>query len=152
MRVVIGVDDSPCSQAALEFVRKVSWPSGTAVTVVSSVEMPVSAYATDYAPVNMELGACLDELTKCHQQMVSRDEKVLRSAGLLVASCVLQGDPRETLIEVARTERADLVVVGSHGRTGLDRLLMGSVASHVVTHAPCSVLVVKEAEKQPQGR
>jgi nucleotide-binding universal stress UspA family protein len=61
---------------------------------------------------------------------------------------VLQGDPREMLIEEARSERADLVVVGSHGRTGLDRLLMGSVASHVVTHAPCSVLVVKEAGKR----
>jgi len=149
MRVMIGVDDSPCSQAALEFVRRVSWPSDTTLMVVSSVELPVSAYAADYAPVNIELGAWLDDLTKYHQQVVSRDETVLRSAGLRVASCVLQGDPRETLIEEARRERADLVVVGSHGRTGLDRLLMGSVASHVVTHAPCSVLVVKEAEKQP---
>ena len=149
MRVMIAVDDSPCSQAALDFVRRVSWPSGTTVMVVSSVELPASAFAMDYAPVNLELGVWLDELTKYHQQVVSRDETVLRSAGLRVTSSVLQGDPRETLIEEARRERADLVVVGSHGRTGLDRLLMGSVASHVVTHAPCSVLVVKEAEKQP---
>ena len=149
MRVMIAVDDSPCSQAALEFVKEVAWPSGTTVMVASSVELPVTAYAADYAAVNMDLGAWLDELTKCHQQVVSRDETVLRSAGLRVASCVLQGDPRDTLIDEARRGRADLIVVGSHGRTGLDRLLMGSVASHVVTHAPCSVLVVKEARKQP---
>jgi hypothetical protein len=46
---------------------------------------------------------------------------------------------------MARAERSDLVVVGSHGRSGLSRLLIGSVASHVVIHAPCSVLVVKTA-------
>ena len=147
MRVMIGVDDSPCSQAALEFVRSVSWPSDTTMKVVSAVELPATAYATAYASACLDLGAWLDDVTKYHQEVVSRDETLLRSAGLRVASCVLQGDPREMLIEEARRERADLVVVGSHGRTGLDRLLMGSVASHVVTHAPCSVLVVKEAEK-----
>ncbi len=149
MKVMIGVDDSPASQAALEFVRRVAWPSDTTMKVVSAVELPATAYATAYAPADLDLGAWLDELTKHYQEVVSRDETVLRSAGLRVESGVLQGDPREMLIEEARRERADLVVVGSHGRTGLDRLLMGSVASHVVTHAPCSVLVVKEAGKRP---
>jgi nucleotide-binding universal stress UspA family protein len=147
MRVMIGVDDSPCSHAAVEFVSRVSWPSETTVMVVSSVALPASAYAATYAPANIELGVWLEDLTKYHQKVVSRDETALRSAGLHVTSRVLQGDPRETLVEEATRERTDLVVVGSHGRTGLDRLLMGSVASHVVTHAPCSVLVVKEGAK-----
>jgi predicted membrane-bound dolichyl-phosphate-mannose-protein mannosyltransferase len=80
MRVMIGVDDSPCSQAALEFVRRVSWPSDTTMVVVSAVELPAAAYATEYAPANLELGAWLDELTKYHQEVVSRDETMLRSA------------------------------------------------------------------------
>ena len=49
------------------------------------------------------------------------------------------------ILEIAHAEHADLIVVGSHGRTGLPKLIMGSVASHIVTHAPCSVLVVKHA-------
>ncbi len=144
MRVMVAVDDSPCSQAAVDFVSRVTWPPDTVVMVVSSVELPVPDYATPYAPANMEFGVWLDELTKYHEQVVSGHETVLRSAHLRVGSCVLQGDPRETLVEEAKREPADLLVLGSHGRTGMDRLLMGSVASHVVTHAPCSVLVVKQ--------
>jgi nucleotide-binding universal stress UspA family protein len=56
---------------------------------------------------------------------------------------VERGDPRDAIVRVAEREHADLVIVGSHGRTGLPKLLMGSVASYVVTHAPCPVLVVK---------
>jgi len=147
MRVIVGVDDSPCSQAAVEFVSRVSWPAETTVMIASSVDLPLSAFAMNYAAANMELGEWMDELTKHQQEVVSRDETVLRSAGLRVASCVLQGDPRETLIEEAKRQQADLIVVGSHGRTGLDKLVMGSVASHVVNHAPCSVLVVKTKGK-----
>jgi universal stress protein A len=56
---------------------------------------------------------------------------------------MVQGDPRDALVETARQDRVDLIIVGSHGRTGLSKLLLGSVASHVVSHAPCNVLVVK---------
>ena len=56
---------------------------------------------------------------------------------------VLPGDPREALVDTVRAENADLLVVGSHGRTGISKLMLGSVASHVVAHAPCDVLVVK---------
>ena len=64
-----------------------------------------------------------------------------------MTSRVERGDPREGLVHAAETERADLLVVGSHGRTGLPRMLLGSVAGHVATHAPCSVVVVK----RPRG-
>lgn len=53
------------------------------------------------------------------------------------------GDPAGTLLHVAERERADLLVVGSHGRTGIERFLLGSVSEKVVRHAPCSVLVVR---------
>jgi len=143
MKIMIGVDDSPCSQAALEFVRKLTWPANTTVTIVSSVVLPASAYLPQYMPATLQFDAWLAELTKFHQEVVARDERVLRQAGMKVESRVLQGDARETLIEEAANEHADLLVVGSHGRTGLDKLVMGSVASYMVTHAPCSVLVVK---------
>lgn len=54
-----------------------------------------------------------------------------------------RGSPAESIVEVAKRERADAVVMGTHGRTGLDRLLVGSVAETVVRLAPCSVLTVK---------
>jgi len=143
MKVMIAVDDSPCSQAALDFVVKLSWPAGTAISVVSSVSLPAGAYMATFAPATLQLDAWLTELTTFHEEVVARDQGKLRAAGLVATSKVLQGDARETLVEEATREHADLLVVGSHGRTGLDRLVMGSVASHVMSHAPCSVLVVK---------
>jgi universal stress protein A len=53
------------------------------------------------------------------------------------------GDAYEMIVDIAKKKKADVIVMGSHGRTGLTRLLMGSVTSRVIGHAPCSVLVVK---------
>jgi nucleotide-binding universal stress UspA family protein len=59
------------------------------------------------------------------------------------AEVVSECDPRLALAELVREEQIDLLVIGSLGRTGLTKLIMGGVASHLVAHAPCSVLVVK---------
>jgi nucleotide-binding universal stress UspA family protein len=113
------------------------------VTVVSSVPLPVSVLSTTVPFTGIEVGAWLKELTELHTQWVASAVRTLQSAGLKTQSRVPQGDPRESLVKIAKEEDADLIVMGSHGRTGLDKLLLGSVASHVVAHAPCSVLVVK---------
>ena len=74
---------------------------------------------------------------------MTRVEHELGDMGLPIQTEVALGDPREVILRVAQEHNADLIVVGSHGRSGIPKLLMGSVASHVVTHAPCNVLVVK---------
>jgi nucleotide-binding universal stress UspA family protein len=150
MKVLIGVDDSAHAETTLEFVRKLPWPSTTAMVVVSAMQWPSGAYSETYAPVAVDIGPWLEELTKLHEDVASRGARKLVDAGLHAEGRVMQGDPREVLIEEAKKERADLIVVGSHGRTGLEKLVMGSVASHVVTHAPCSVLVVRR--EAPGGR
>ena len=140
MKIVIGIDDSPHSRAALEYVKKATWPSGTQIVLVTA-SVPLYAY------VEMGGGSYMaeaqDQQIKRDEELAARLERELRDSGLNTTAKVLFGDPREALIETARVEGADLLVVGSHGRTGFDKLLMGSVASHVVTHAPCNVLVVK---------
>jgi len=62
---------------------------------------------------------------------------------LCVERFLVKGEPSEEIVRMARGERADLVVMGTHGRTGLGRLLMGSVAEWVMRRAPCPVLTVK---------
>jgi nucleotide-binding universal stress UspA family protein len=76
--------------------------------------------------------------------LVEGAETELRAAGFATESRTATGDPRDVLLRLLEDERVDLIVMGSHGRTGLAKLLLGSVSSHVVTHAHCSVLVVKE--------
>ncbi len=64
----------------------------------------------------------------------------------------LEGDPAEEIVQYAAKAGMDLIVMGTHGRTGLERLLMGSVAEKVMREASCSVLVVKLPRAQPRGK
>jgi nucleotide-binding universal stress UspA family protein len=81
------------------------------------------------------------ELRKTLAQIVPTDPNVPYEHKLLV------GDPATSIVDLAESEGVDLIVLGSHGRTGLTRLLMGSVAEAVVRKAKCPVLTVKQPEK-----
>ncbi len=143
MKIVLGFDDSTHAQAALQWLCGQPWGPGAGVVVVSAVRAPITAYAEAYAPAVGYPPEVLADMTQHHEELCADAQAELERAGLAATHRVLQGDPREVLVDVARAESADLIVVGSHGRTGLAKLLLGSVASHVVSHAPCSVLVVK---------
>ncbi len=143
MRIVLGFDDSPHAGAALKWIIRHHAPANVHVTVVSAVRTPVTAYAEVYAPAVPYPTELIEEVTRHHEELCMRAEHELKRAGFNTTVKVLPGDPREALVETARLEKADLLVVGSHGRTGLPKLVLGSVASHVVAHAPCDVLVVK---------
>ena len=143
MKILVGVDDSPHARAAVEYIRTQKWPAGTRVVVMSVVRPAVGAYTEVYVPGGGLPESVRDEMVRHHQEIAAAAEKDLQGTGLATEARVVSGDPREALIEVARSINADLLVVGSHGRSGLAKLLMGSVASHVVSHAPCNVLVVK---------
>jgi nucleotide-binding universal stress UspA family protein len=148
MRILIGVDDSPHSNAAVEFVRSMKWPADSRVIVVSAVRPALTMYSEVYVPAVPQTEELMSEVIRSHQELVSRAEQKLKDAGLATEARVIQGDPREALIETVKTDAIDLLVVGSHGRTGLAKILMGSVAAHVMAHAPCSVLVVKPATEE----
>jgi len=143
MKIVIGVDDSPHSRAAIDYLKRMRWPAGTEVAVLSVAKPAIIAHTLVDAGGIGYMKAYEEEQVQEHQELAARVEREMQDVGFKTTARVLTGDPREAIVEAARAEKADLVVLGSHGRTGFDKLLMGSVASHVVTHAPCSVLVVK---------
>jgi nucleotide-binding universal stress UspA family protein len=66
-----------------------------------------------------------------------------RDAGVSVSFLVWEGEPGPAIVDAAVAEAADLVVVGSHGRGRVERLVLGSVSDHVVRHAPCPILIVR---------
>ena len=76
-------------------------------------------------------------------QLVSHVAERLATAGFRTNVSTPDGDPRRAIIDSAAQWPADLIVIGSHGRRGLDRFLLGSVAESVVRHAQCSVEVVR---------
>ena len=89
----------------------------------------------------------LEDEGKRGRDLVERDAQMLRAAGFSVDTSVEKGDVRLRIIDSAKEWNADLIVVGSQGRSGLPRLLLGSVAEHVARHAPCSVEIVRIPEK-----
>jgi len=141
MKIVLGVDDSPHSRAATEYVAKSTWPKGTRVIVVAAC--PPIFLGPGEATSGDAIGKLMEEQSSYYRETAERAAAAIRKAGLDAEARMVLGDPRSALVETAREERADLVAVGSHGRTGLGKFLLGSVAAHVVSHAPSSVLVVK---------
>ena len=78
-----------------------------------------------------------------HEEMAQQMAEQLHAAGLDASAVSREGDPAECLVAYAKAHEADLIVVGTRGRTGLRRLLMGSVARNVLLHAHCSVLLAR---------
>ena len=141
MRILIGVDESPFSQAAIDWVKQIPWPSGTSIRVVSA--SPPVFVGTVEANAPAVIAQLIQEQNRMHAEIADRAARTLEAAGRAAEPVMISGDPRSTLVEEARTMGADLLIVGSHGRSGLSRLVLGSVASYVASHAPCSVLIVK---------
>ena len=87
-------------------------------------------------------------------ELAEAREELERTAAALTTARVDKrievGDVARTICRVAEELGVDVIVVGSHGRTGLERLFLGSVSEHVVRHAPCPVLVVREKHHQPE--
>ncbi len=146
MKILIGVDDSVHSNAAVEYVKHATWPKGTKVFVLSAIRSPIMVNTEVYVGGPYASDQAFEEAIKYGQELTARVEKELRDIGFDTEARVVQGDPRVVIEDTARDVGADLVVVGSHGRTGLAKLMLGSVASHVVSHAPCDVLVVKKKD------
>ena len=144
MKILIAVDDSPHSERAVRFVARMRWPAGSrvvAVHVLTPVLTPPGAGGESGVPLLIEVS---EEQRQHGRALASRAESELREAGIAAESRLPTGDARDALLRLVTDERADLLVLGSHGRTGFAKLLLGSVSSHAVTHAHCSVLVVKE--------
>ncbi len=150
MKVLIGVDGSAPSQAAIDWVKTWEWEPGSRFIVVSAAR-PIVVYASAEVPVPATmLPELIEEPLREARAIVARAERELADAGLEAEARAIEGDPREVLVDTATREGADLMVVGSHGRTGLEKLLIGSVASHVVSHAPCTVIVARKPGPNPR--
>lgn len=144
-RIVVGVDDSEQAAAALRWALAEGVVRQATVEVVHSWSPPLSALPfgatlvipVDEAAIDSAARASVDDLVDTAlAEMDEQPPDVMRT--------ILPGGPTVTLVEVS--EDADMLVVGSHGRSGLSRLMLGSVAMACVNHASCPVVVVRARE------
>ena len=149
MRILLATDGSVCSERAARAVANRPWPAESQVRILSVVEFPVvlttpSPAYSEYPDTMLE--AVYNEARSRAEDAVARARSTLSTAGLKIweGRVTPDGDPRPTILDVAKEWEADLIVLGSHGRRGFDRVLLGSVSESVSMHAHCSVEVVRE--------
>jgi nucleotide-binding universal stress UspA family protein len=146
MKVLLAVDGSPCSDAAVNEFTSRSWPIGSEVRIISAYEMPLAPAPEAWA-VPPEYFEQLEESAREHAESVVKE--VLNKLttridpSIAVSSAAIIGSPRAVILEEAERWKADLIVIGSHGYGTWHRLLLGSVSQAVVSHARCSVEVAR---------
>ncbi|HWR01301.1 MAG TPA: universal stress protein [Chlorobaculum sp.] len=128
--ILFPVDFSPSSERALLHVAELY--SGDAELIVLHIDTPGSN----------DRGTLLKE----HLHQFSRYSDLLSDYGCKVRFAVEYGSPAEAIISYARTQKSDMIVLGSHGTSNILRLLVGSTTETVMRHAPCPVLVLKSPE------
>lgn len=148
MRILLAVDESSYSAEAARVVAERPWPGDTMIRVLSVVQLVVPPAAE----LGFDAAGSLQQVWENREQqakeLTSRVAGSLAATGLAADAAVRHGDPRSGIVDEAKEWRADLIVVGSHGHTGITRWLLGSVAQSVVSHAPCSVEVVRAKHQE----
>ena len=150
MKILLAVDGSPCSDAAIAEVAHRPWPEGSEVRIIVAVEIPTlpvteaGALPTQFfedaekAARNRAGSLIEDALAKFRAPGVR--------AALPVTTAIVGDAPKEAIVEEAERWGADLVVVGSHGYRGYKRYLLGSVSQAVAARAKCSVEIVRASQ------
>ena len=142
-RLLVGHDGSPEADTVVDEVCRRSWPAGTRVQIVSVVEALVFTHADELAGIASAVHDINAEEFKWLQYLAGEAEQKCAKAGLIASSLVLEGHPKETLVNEARRWNASTIFIGARGLGVVERLFLGSVSTSVVTHAPCTVEVVR---------
>jgi nucleotide-binding universal stress UspA family protein len=147
MKILLAIDGSACSQAATQAVIA-QFPRDRAEVRVLHADdwpnrLPTSLAFAEGPAAASDILEVRDGRRRQGEELVSRAAQDLRAAGFQTSTEVRDGDARHAILDVAAEWGPDVIVLGSHGRRGMDRFLLGSVSESVVRHAPCSVEVVR---------
>ena len=137
-RILVASDCSLGSEAAISRAMDLAADYNSELTVVTAMDLPIRAQGE-------ALGVSDEVMRRC-QDHVAEVQRRGEALNLNIHGVVLKGQAYQAITKLARQEKVNLIVMGSHGHTGLARLLMGGVTERVIGHAPCPVLVVKRKE------
>jgi nucleotide-binding universal stress UspA family protein len=150
-RILVPVDFSPHAEEAFRYATTLAGRLGARVRLLHVVEDPfiTGAWSPEiYVPNMMEL---LQELIAGAEGQLATLKQSAAARGVTVETAAITGRPAHTIVEHAKEGGFDLIVMGTHGRTGLAHVMMGSVAERVVRKAPCPVLTVRAPEAAETG-
>jgi universal stress protein A len=143
-RIVVPTDFSGCSEEAWALARRTAEAVGSEIVLVHVFVEPPS-YGEALLPVD-SAWQVIESARKWVQEELEKWASAARAKGISVRTLVRTGAPHQEIVNLATDEHADLVAMGTHGRSGMSRLLLGSVADRVIRLAPCPVLTVRNPE------
>lgn len=149
MKILLAVDGSAYSDAAVQEVARRPWPPQSEVKVITAAETPIMVGMEPWAasPEYFEnLEKAVREAAQGIIQSALAKLKATEDKSLKISGEIIQGSPRQVIVEEAEKWNADLVVMGSRGLSTWNRLLLGSVSNSVVHHANCSVEIVRRPQ------
>jgi nucleotide-binding universal stress UspA family protein len=133
--ILVPVDFSAPSEQALAYAITMAQKLQARLTLLHVIYMPPLA--------GSDLATQMGAIEEAAQQAAEACLQRVRDAGLAVEHIICQGVPWQEIVQKAEDTGADLIIMGTHGRTGLQHVLLGSVAEKVVRLAPCAVLVTR---------
>lgn len=142
-KILVPVDFSECSRKALQYALPFARQSGAGISLVYVLE--------PYLPIPEMTAVSVDLTRKQLLTTVKSELKALQQSiphDIASQAVLREGSAYVEIVNVAKELKADLIVLSTHGRTGLAHVFMGSTAERVVRHAPCPVLVVREREHE----
>jgi nucleotide-binding universal stress UspA family protein len=136
-------DFSECGNYALTYATSLARTFGASILCVHVIEpmVPTVGYSGIAEP--LPIADISDQLEDSAERELPKIAECEECAGLEVEEVIVHGEAASEIVRVAKDRQVDLIIVASHGRTGLGRILFGSTAEAVVRYAPCPVLVVK---------
>ncbi|MBL8150595.1 MAG: universal stress protein [Blastocatellia bacterium] len=146
MKVLVATDGSIYADAAVKAVASRLWPADTEIRLMMVLERPAVSYITS-GEGWMQFDNITKDVRTAIKAILDDSVKLVQATGCQISEKIREGDAADEIISEIEDWGADLVVVGTHGRRGLSRFLLGSVAQRVATHSPCSVEIVKVHEK-----
>ena len=150
-RILVATDFSLDADAGLAYALALAKSIPASVHVLHVVENPLAAGVWSSDLYTSEIAGLQINLVRDAEKRLRAGIRSLDHPGVKLTTEVRTGRAGSTIVECARDRESDLVVIGTHGRTGLAHLVMGSVAEHVVRHAPCPVLVIRPIEHPAQA-
>jgi nucleotide-binding universal stress UspA family protein len=147
MKILLATDGSDYSKAAVNSVAERPWPQGSEVKIISAMEVPFAPTTEAWVLPNSYYLE-LDRVARVQAEAAVKDavERIEsgKASGLEIITKIISGSAREAILDEAERWDADLIVLGSHGYSGWQRFLLGSVSHAVATHAHCSVEIVRQ--------
>lgn len=152
MKILVAIEDEHFGKAIADFIAEHEWPEGSEIQLLHMIE-PI--YVNAFSGYPSELIASYNEEREraAKSLLLSVGTEIAKHLPQLpIKEVIVKGQPKEVIVRTAKDWPADLIIVGSHGRSGIGQFLLGSVSMSVLSAAPCSVMVVKLPKQETQEK